>query len=108
MRHDYYVRGAVLSKDESRILSWSDDKTLRLWDNRWPHGNLLEFTCSLLLPDYGLAEVCVVTVPKPSAAYRGSEVASRYPPGEGRAVPIRQTRADFVCLLRRFARVPFC
>ena len=25
-------RGALLSRDESRILSWSDDKTLRLWD----------------------------------------------------------------------------
>ena len=26
------VAGALLSRDESRILSWSDDKTVRLWD----------------------------------------------------------------------------
>jgi energy-coupling factor transporter ATP-binding protein EcfA2 len=30
--HKGVVRGAQLSKDERRILSWSDDKTLRLWD----------------------------------------------------------------------------
>src|SRR5262249_15355501 len=30
--HDLSVRGAVLTKDESRILSWSADKSLRLWD----------------------------------------------------------------------------
>jgi hypothetical protein len=32
MRHDNSVMGAVFSKDESRILSWSDDGTLRQWD----------------------------------------------------------------------------
>ena len=32
MRHVGPVSGAVLTKDESRILSWSDDRTLRLWD----------------------------------------------------------------------------
>ena len=26
------VLGAAFDKDERRILSWSDDKTLRLWD----------------------------------------------------------------------------
>ena len=26
------VNGAVLTKDETRILSWSNDGTLRLWD----------------------------------------------------------------------------
>jgi hypothetical protein len=31
-RHDDGVRGARLSRDESRILSWSRDKTVRLWD----------------------------------------------------------------------------
>ncbi len=31
-RHDAPVRGALLTRDETRILSWSDDKTLRLWD----------------------------------------------------------------------------
>ena len=42
------VRGALLTKDETRILSWSDDYTLRLWDARWPKGNLLEVACALL------------------------------------------------------------
>jgi WD40 repeat protein len=30
--HDGPVYGAVLTKDETRILSWSNDHTLRLWD----------------------------------------------------------------------------
>jgi hypothetical protein len=28
----YTVNGAVLAKDETGILSWSDDRTMRLWD----------------------------------------------------------------------------
>jgi WD40 repeat protein len=32
MRHDGEVNGAVFDKSESRILSWSDDGTVRLWD----------------------------------------------------------------------------
>jgi hypothetical protein len=32
MRHDGAVDGALLTKDERRIPSWSYDKTLRLWD----------------------------------------------------------------------------
>jgi hypothetical protein len=32
MKHDVWVLGAMLTKDERRILCWSDDKTLRLWD----------------------------------------------------------------------------
>ena len=32
MAHDGPVYGALFSRDESRILSWSRDKTLRLWD----------------------------------------------------------------------------
>ena len=31
-RHDDGVNGALLSRDETRILSWSRDKTVRLWD----------------------------------------------------------------------------
>ena len=31
-QHDDFVNGAVLTKDESRILSWSGDEALRLWD----------------------------------------------------------------------------
>jgi hypothetical protein len=48
MKHDGSVNGAVLTKDETRILSWSEDKTLRLWDAGWPKGNLLEVVCALL------------------------------------------------------------
>jgi hypothetical protein len=29
MKHDGAVYGALLTKDESRIMSWSDDNTLR-------------------------------------------------------------------------------
>jgi hypothetical protein len=32
MKHDDVVRDALLTKDETRILSWSNDNTLRLWD----------------------------------------------------------------------------
>ncbi len=32
MKHDNYVSGAVFSRDESLILTWSDDSTARLWD----------------------------------------------------------------------------
>jgi WD40 repeat protein len=32
MKHDDTVNGALLMKDERRILSWSADDTLRLWD----------------------------------------------------------------------------
>jgi hypothetical protein len=32
MKHDGPVNGAVLTKDEARILSWSDDNTARLWN----------------------------------------------------------------------------
>jgi hypothetical protein len=57
MKHDDRVSGAVFSKDESRILSWSDDKTLRLWGAGWPRDpNLLEIACSLL-PDHSLADL---------------------------------------------------
>ena len=31
-RHDAWVSGALLTRDEARLLSWSGDKTLRLWD----------------------------------------------------------------------------
>jgi WD40 repeat protein len=32
MKHESSIVGALLTKDEQRILSWSTDKTLRLWD----------------------------------------------------------------------------
>jgi WD40 repeat protein len=32
MKHEREVIGALLTKDERRILSWSRDATLRLWD----------------------------------------------------------------------------
>jgi len=45
MRHEGWVTGAVYSPDGKRILSWSDDKTMRLWDVSWPDGNLFEIAC---------------------------------------------------------------
>ena len=48
MKHNASVDGAVLTKDETRILSWSGDHTVRLWDAGWPKGNLLEIACALL------------------------------------------------------------
>jgi len=33
MKHNSSVDGAVLTKDETRILSWSGDHTVRLWDD---------------------------------------------------------------------------
>ena len=32
MKHDDWVSGALFSRDDRRILSWSNDRTLRLWD----------------------------------------------------------------------------
>ena len=32
MKHDGDVNGALFNHDETRILSWSDDKTVRLWN----------------------------------------------------------------------------
>jgi WD40 repeat protein len=55
IQHEGSVNGALLFKDESRILSWTG-RTLRLWDNRWPKGNLVRVTCELL-PDYDLTQI---------------------------------------------------
>jgi hypothetical protein len=47
MKHD----GPVFDKAEGRTLSWSQDKTMRLWDvARLGPGNLVEGACRLL-PD---------------------------------------------------------
>ena len=35
---------------EGRLLSWSSDKTLRLWDASWPKGHIFEIACAVL-PD---------------------------------------------------------
>jgi WD40 repeat protein len=32
MKHDGSVSGALFTRDGGRILSWSEDKSLRLWD----------------------------------------------------------------------------
>jgi WD40 repeat protein len=46
MKHDGVVNGASFTKDERRILSWSEDKTLRLWDVSWRGENLFEIACN--------------------------------------------------------------
>ena len=51
IRHEGPVWGAVFDKAEARILSWSQDRTVRLWDvARLGPGNLVEAACRLL-PD---------------------------------------------------------
>jgi hypothetical protein len=56
MKHDGRVTGALLTKDETHIMSWSEGKTLRLWDATWPKGNLVEIACALLpIEDHGRA-----------------------------------------------------
>jgi hypothetical protein len=37
--------GAVYSPDGKRILSWSFDKTLRLWDVSWQGDDIFEIAC---------------------------------------------------------------
>jgi WD40 repeat protein len=32
--HEDYVAGAIWNKDETRVLTWSDDGTTKIWDNR--------------------------------------------------------------------------
>jgi hypothetical protein len=42
------VEGALFDRAEARILSWSDDGTVRLWDiARLTEGNLIELGCRL-------------------------------------------------------------
>ena len=39
-KHDRHVNGAQFSRDESRVLTWSSDKTVRLWDTTDPLAGL--------------------------------------------------------------------
>ena len=57
MTHDGGVDGALLSRDETRILSWSSDHTVRLWDVSWHGHNLLEIACNHSPPDHDLSAV---------------------------------------------------
>jgi len=47
MKQEGGIRGALLTKDQRRILSWGPHE-LRLWDVSLPRGNLLEIGCALL------------------------------------------------------------
>jgi hypothetical protein len=40
------VEGAIYSPDGKRILSWSADNALRLWDASWQGDNLFEIACN--------------------------------------------------------------
>ena len=49
MRHEKSVSRTIFDKGEARILSWSQDGTVRLWGvARLMHGNLIEVGCELL------------------------------------------------------------
>ena len=43
LRHDSEVSGAAFTADETKVLSWSIDKTARLWDLKKPERPLLTF-----------------------------------------------------------------
>ena len=51
--------GATFDKEERRILSWSDDKTLRLWDVSWRGKNLFEIACNHAPQNHDLARLSV-------------------------------------------------
>ena len=60
MKHEKSVYGALFSKDESRILTWSADGTARLWDigtdYDFPNEHLpllLEVATGTIMDDYG-------------------------------------------------------
>jgi WD40 repeat protein len=46
MKHEGAVNGAQFDKDGRRILSWSLDKTIRLWDVSWQGDDLFEIACN--------------------------------------------------------------
>lgn len=49
MKHDGPVYGALFDKADARILSWSQDGTVRFWDiARLMQGNFIEVGCRLL------------------------------------------------------------
>jgi hypothetical protein len=49
MKHADEVGGALFAQADARILSWSVDGTIRIWDiARLVHGNLVEVACRLL------------------------------------------------------------
>ena len=49
MKHDSAVNGALFDQAQARILSWSEDGTVRLWNiARLMDGNLVEVGCRLL------------------------------------------------------------
>jgi WD40 repeat protein len=51
MRHQDIVIGAILNRLGDRVLSWSQDNTLRQWEVPWQGKNLLEIACNLFSPD---------------------------------------------------------
>jgi hypothetical protein len=55
--HESTVFGAQLIRDESRILSWSGDGSVRLWNVSWQGRNLLEIACNHSPPDHDLSSV---------------------------------------------------
>ena len=59
MRHDDSVSGTLFSRDDRRILSWSTDRTLRLWNAAWRGGNLFEIACNHLPQTHDLARLSI-------------------------------------------------
>ena len=55
MKHEDVVYGALFAPDGRRILSWSKDESLKLWDASWRGDNLFEIACNYA-PTMGLRE----------------------------------------------------
>ena len=56
MKHEGQINGALILNDGQRMLSWSADGTLRLWDISWQGNNLFEIACNHW-PEHDLALV---------------------------------------------------
>jgi hypothetical protein len=76
MKHQSSVWGAVFDKAEGRILSWSYDGTVRLWDvARLGPRSLVEAACRLL-PDKDVSTLrrdFGIAVTDPICGYDGKE-----------------------------------
>jgi len=57
MTHYGLIEGALFNRDGTRILSWSHDMTVRLWDASWNGRNLLEIACNHVPPDHNLSAI---------------------------------------------------
>ena len=53
MAHDK----APMNRDQTRIVSWSADGTVRLWNVAWHGANLFEIACRHSPPDHDVSDI---------------------------------------------------